>query len=119
MAQLICLTERRCECRTVSNQRVIVTDIPEARISFHGQLMDSSKHGLGLRLVLPLEVGTDISVEWNDRIVLGQVVHCRKSAGKYEVGFKTEYIILDRSQSKLCTAAAEEEEKDRPACRVV
>ncbi len=107
MAQLNYFSERRCECRKASNQRVIVTEIPNAGISFRAELMDSSEHGLGLRLVFPFEAGTEISVEWNDKIILGQVVHCRKSAGKYNVGTKTEYVILDLSLSRLPATPAE------------
>ena len=108
MAQPSFLLDRRCEYRTTSNQKVIVTELPETRVSFRGHLTDSSSHGLGLRLVLPLEAGTNISVEWNDTIVLGQIVHCCKSDGKYHAGLRTEYIILDRTQSRHSTPASEE-----------
>ncbi len=100
MAQPNYSMDRRNDSRITSNHRVIVTNLSQARISFRCELANASPCGLGLRTVLPLETGTLMSVEWHDTLVLGQIVYCRRSNGKYQAGLKVEYVIHDRTSEK-------------------
>jgi hypothetical protein len=89
----------RREPREPLNQSVIVTISPRFETSIAGQLTDISNLGLGLTLTLPIRIGTNVAVEWADRVALGEIVHCSKGEGgsNYKVGLRADYIIIDRT----------------------
>ncbi len=91
----------RGETREASGLTVTVISLPSMDVTLRGTLSDLSKSGVGLLMGRPLRPGASFAVEWDDTIILAQVVYCLKEARNYRAGLRISYIILDRSGSEM------------------
>ncbi len=90
----------RSESRDSSGRAVTITILPAMEASMPAHLLDISSSGAGLILEWPLNPGASVAVEWDDTVVLAEVVHCSGSDGYYHAGLKTSFIIIDRTKTR-------------------
>jgi len=89
--------DRRCESREKVSQVVTIAELSVMEFSIPGALTDISTSGAGLELDWPIPAGAFLAVEWDDTLVLAEVLYCTSGGLQYRAGLRINYIILDRT----------------------
>jgi hypothetical protein len=92
--------ERRRLVRNEPSGPVEVAVLGEGHECMIGQVLDESKHGLGLRLPTSVMLGTPIKIESPDGMILGEVSYCAREMRIDEkgqtAGFRVGVVVKHR-----------------------
>ena len=106
--------DKRCKPRFSVEQIVAITSLGEHRLQQTGKVRNSSGSGLGLVVDTEIAAGTALRIEWDDAMVLGEVMYCRRVEAGYFVGVHLEQMLRDLSKLRhYFRAISEEPEEDR------
>jgi hypothetical protein len=97
--------ERRREPRFAADQSVVVTLLGVQEVSRQAQIKNVCSWGMAIEMPCPAPPGTQLRVEFDDGVALGESVHCREAGGSYYVG-----ITLDHALKSLANLALALEE---------
>ena len=92
----VALAERPDQRRTSRqqlDQSAIVTVGPDSRV-LHGELRNISAGGTQLRLAEPLSPYALVRVEYDDNLLLGEVVYCQQEQSHWLVGLRIEHGLF-------------------------
>jgi hypothetical protein len=59
----------------------------------HGEIRNVSKGGTQLHLEEPLGTGSLLRVEYNNNLLLGEVVYCQREQGGWVIGIRAEHVL--------------------------
>jgi len=85
--------DQRKSSRQQLNQSAIVTVGPDSRV-LHGELRNVSAGGTQLRLAESLPPYALVKVEYDDNLLLGEVVYCQKEQSHWLVGLRIEHGLF-------------------------
>lgn len=85
--------DQRQTSRERLNQSAIVTVGPDSRV-LHGELRNVSAGGTQLRLGEPLSPYALVKVEYDDNLLLGEVVYCQQERSHWLVGLRIEHGLF-------------------------
>lgn len=106
--------DQRCEPRFVADQSVTITALGENQFRQTAKVRNASGGGLGLVVKMEISPGTALRIEWEDALVLGEVMFCRPLENGYFVGVQLEQMLRGLSElRRRFRAFREETEEDR------
>jgi hypothetical protein len=85
--------EQRREPRFEVNRTVTVTTLSEPQGRYTARIVNASGRGLGLALPEPLPSGAALKIEWEDSILLGEVIFSRAEESGFFAGVQLEQVL--------------------------
>jgi PilZ domain-containing protein len=85
--------DRRQAQRHQSSQSVIVSVVGTASQAVQGEIRNVSKRGTQLHLNQPLGTGSLLRIEYDNNLLLGEVVSCRQEQAGWVVGIRIEHAL--------------------------
>lgn len=85
--------DQRQTSRQRLNQSAIVTVGPDRHV-LHGELRNISAGGTQLRLGEPLSPFMLVRIEYDDNLLLGEVVYCQQEQSHWLVGLRIEHGLF-------------------------
>ena len=85
-------SDQRQSQRHQLGQSAIVNVLGTASL-LHGEIRNISKGGTQLRLDQPLRAGSLLRVEYDNNLLLGEVVYCQQEQAGWVVGFRIEHTM--------------------------
>jgi len=85
--------ERRREPRFAMDRPVVVTVLDGRETRRGAQVTNASVWGIGIEMRCPVAQGALVRIEFDEAVILGEVVHCREAAGSYYVGVKLDQAL--------------------------
>src|SRR5689334_19148625 len=82
--------QRIAERRELSHPAKVTT-VGTSQLVLHGQIRNLSEGGTQIRLEEPLPVFTLVRIEYDDNLLLGEVVYCQAEQNWWVAGFRIEH----------------------------
>jgi hypothetical protein len=102
--------DERGDLRIKTNQPVAVTLLGESESLIRGRIIDYTGRGLGLELERPVSSGAAVRIDWDNRLLLGEVCYCRTRPGGYHAGVSLKHVLFDtRELERLRTRILSED----------
>jgi PilZ domain len=92
-ARLEQLTDQRQAQRHPLSQSAVVSVLGAADQVFQGEIRNVSKGGTQLQLVQPLATGSLLRIEYDNSLLLGEVVYCHQEQAGWLVGVRIEHAL--------------------------
>jgi len=80
--------------RKAQRQSAIVSVLGTVTPVFHGEILDLSEGGTQVWLSQPLSYSSLVRVNYDDNLLLGEVVYCQKEQAGWLVGIRVEHALL-------------------------
>ena len=80
--------------RKAQRQSAIVSVLGTVTPVFHGEILDLSEGGTQVWLNQPLPYSSLVRVNYDDNLLLGEVVYCQKEQAGWLVGIRVEHALL-------------------------
>jgi len=90
MTQLSESSDRRAESRFRVDSPAIITTLAEPFKNATGRLIDVSKSGMRVATRSPFPVGAGVKIQFQDSLVLGEVVRCSAEDAEFVLGISIE-----------------------------
>jgi PilZ domain len=75
-------------------QTAIVSVFGTASLVLHGEIRNLSEGGTQIRLDQPLRYASLVRIDYNDNLLLGEVVYCQREQAGWLVGIRVEHALL-------------------------
>lgn len=85
--------EQRREPRFEAEQEVAVTVLGECEVQQVAKVKNASGRGLALEMPGPVAPGAAIKIQFDDAVVLGEAVYCRRSPDACLVGVELDQVL--------------------------
>ncbi|SPE42300.1 hypothetical protein SBA3_5130004 [Candidatus Sulfopaludibacter sp. SbA3] len=85
--------DKRCEPRFAADQSVAITTLGEHQFQQAAKVKNASGSGLGLVVETEVPPGTALKIEWEDTMVLGEVMYCRPMENSHFLGVQLEQVL--------------------------
>jgi hypothetical protein len=85
--------DRRQTSRNQLSQSAVVSVHGTGRL-LHGEIRNLSEGGVQIRLDEPLRVNSLVKIEYDDKVLLGEVVYCRQEQAGWVLGLRVEHALL-------------------------
>jgi len=85
--------DQRQDQRHQLSQAAIVSVPGTASQALQGQIRNVSKSGTQLQLDQPLGIGSLLRIEYDDNLLLGEVVYCQREQNDWIVGMRIEHVL--------------------------
>jgi hypothetical protein len=85
--------DKRREPRFATDQLVSITALGDQRFGQIAKVRNSSGSGLGLLVETQIAAGTALRIEWEDAILLGEVMYSRRVENGHFVGVQLEQVL--------------------------
>jgi hypothetical protein len=86
-------TDQRQAQRHPLSQSAIVSVLGAASQVFQGEIRNVSKGGTQLHLGQPLATGSLLRIEYDNNLLLGEVVYCQQERPGWVVGVRIEHAL--------------------------
>jgi hypothetical protein len=106
--------DQRSEPRFAADQSVTITTLGERRFQQTAKVRNASGSGLGLVVETEISPGTAVRIEWEDTLLLGEAMYCRRMASGHFVGVQLEQMLRGLSELRECFREFREEPGERP-----
>ena len=73
----------------------VVSDLP-------GRILEISASRAKLIVDQPIEKGSVVKVQWNQSVILGDVVTCRETSGKFQVRLHLLHLSFETREMERC-----------------
>ena len=80
--------------RKAKLQSAIVSVLGTVTPVFHGEILDLSDGGTQVWLDQPLPYASLVRINYDDNLLLGEVVYCQKEQAGWLVGIRVEHALL-------------------------
>ena len=80
--------------RKAQRQSAIVSVLGTVTPVFHGEILDLSDGGTQVWLDQPLPYASLVRINYDDNLLLGEVVYCQKEQAGWLVGIRVEHALL-------------------------
>ena len=98
--------DRRSEPRFVTNGRGHVTALGVPTYGKYAAIIvDVSRSGLQLDVETPLPTGIEVKVEFDDLVIVGDVLNQRCELGRYRIGVKIREVVRSHEARGLLALA--------------
>jgi len=84
---------QRREPRFEVEQEFTITIFGEPDIRLPARLRNFSPRGIGLEMQVPVAAGSALKLEFNDTLLLGEVIYCRDDGDSFYVGVELEHAL--------------------------
>jgi hypothetical protein len=85
--------EQRRAPRFSIDQAVAVTVLGPREQRHAGKVKNASARGLALEMPAPVPPGTALKIEFDDSVVLGEAVYCRRDPESHLIGVELDQIL--------------------------
>ena len=75
------------------SQAAIVSVLGTGSQVLQGEIRNVSKGGTQLHLDQPLEIGSLLKIEYDNNLLLGEVVYCQREKTGWVVGIRAEHVL--------------------------
>jgi hypothetical protein len=89
---MLIMNQRRAP-RFETNQCVSVTLFGEPDIRVTARIRNVSMRGMGLELQGPVAIGAPLKIDFDDGLLLGEVIYCREDGASFYVGVELEQAL--------------------------
>jgi hypothetical protein len=80
--------------RKAQHQSAIVSVLGTVTPILHGEIQNLSEGGTQVWLAQPLPYASLVSINYNDNLLLGEMVYCQKEQAGWLVGIRVEHALL-------------------------
>ena len=87
--------DQRQAPRLQLDQAALVSAVGTSNPVLHGEMRNLSEGGTQIRLDQPLPPSTLVRIEYNDSLLLGEVVYCQQEQSGWLVGVKIEHGLFE------------------------
>ena len=88
-------TDQRQTHRHQLSQSAIVSVLGTAGQVLQGEIRNVSKGGTQLHLDQPLAIGSLLRIEYDNNLLLGEVIYCRQEQTIWVVGIRIEHVLSE------------------------
>ena len=85
--------QRQAERHQLS-QSAIVSVFGTPSLVLHGEILNLSEGGTQIWLDQPLRYASLVRIDYNDNLLLGEVVYCQREQAGWLVGIRVEHALL-------------------------
>jgi hypothetical protein len=85
--------DRRQTRRRQLSQSAVVNVLGTGQV-FQGEIQNLSEGGTQIRMAEPLLVNSLVRIEYDDKLLLGEVVYCRQEQAGWVLGLRVEHALL-------------------------
>jgi hypothetical protein len=87
------IMKQRREPRFQADQSVWITLFGEPDIRLPAHIKNVSLRGIGIELQGPVAIGAALKIEFDDSLVLGEVIYCRQDEDSFYVVLELEQVL--------------------------
>lgn len=112
-ADMMPMKERR-EPRFEIDQSIWITVFGEPDIQLPARIVNVSGRGIGLAMDGPVAAGSALKLEWEDTLLLGEVIYCRQDRESFYLGIELEQSLAGLAELGRSLRSFQDELSDVP-----